>query len=58
MYAPTFMLKKATVLHELKKYADEIKIYETIRDSYPQYAQQLQVNVDKYIERAKAMAGE
>ncbi len=58
VYAPTFMLKKATVLHAQKKYADEVKIYETIRDKYPQYAQVYQVNMDKYIERAKAMAGE
>lgn len=57
-YAPTFMLKKATVLHAQKKYAEEVKIYEKIRDAYPQYAQIYQVNVEKYIERAKAMAGE
>lgn len=57
-YTPTFMLKKATVLHAQKKYADEVKIYETIRSKYPQYEQIYQVNMDKYIERAKAMAGE
>jgi tetratricopeptide (TPR) repeat protein len=57
-YAPVFMVKKATVLHATKKYADEIKIYETIRDNYPQFAQAFQVNCDKYIERAKALAGE
>ena len=46
------------MLHATKKYADEIKIYETIRDNYPQFAQAFQVNCDKYIERAKALAGE
>lgn len=58
VYAPTFMLKKATVLHAQKKYADEVKIYETIKAQFPQYEQIYQVNMDKYIERAKAMAGE
>lgn len=55
-YTPTFMLKKATVLHAQKKYADEVKLYETIRDKYPQYTQIYQVNVEKYIERAQAMS--
>lgn len=57
LYTPTFMIKKATVLHAQKKYAEEAKIYEAIRDNYPQYSQNYQFNVEKYIERANALAG-
>ncbi len=56
-YAPAFMIKKATVLHEQKKFADEAAIYQTIKDNYPLYGQQTGFNVDKYLERANALAG-
>lgn len=56
-YAPTFMIKKAVVLHELKKYADEAAIYQDIKDNYPTYSQIYRFNVDKYLERALALAG-
>ena len=56
-YTPVFMIKKATVLHEQKKYADEAAIYQTIKDKYPMYGQQNGFNVDKYLERANALAG-
>ena len=56
-YAPVFMMKKATVLHAQKKYADEAAIYQTIKDKYPMYGQQNGFNVDKYLERANALAG-
>jgi tetratricopeptide (TPR) repeat protein len=56
-YAPAFMIKKATVLHEQKKYADEAAIYQKIADEFPLYAQQTGFSVDKYLERAKALAG-
>ena len=51
------MIKKATVLHEQKKYDEEIAIYQTIKDNYPVYSQMTGFNVDKYLERANAMAG-
>ena len=57
LYAPAFMIKKATVLHEQKKYADEAAIYQTIKDQYPMYGQQSGFNADKYLERANALAG-
>ena len=57
MYTPAFMLKKATVLHEQKKYAEEAAIYQTIKDKYPVFGQQSGFNVDKYLERANALAG-
>lgn len=56
-YTPTFMIKKATVLHAQKKYTDEAALYQVIKDKYYQYTQAYQFNVDKYIERANAMAG-
>lgn len=56
-YAPLFMLKKATVLREQKKYADEAGVYKTIKEKYPQFTQAYGVNIDKYIERASAQAG-
>jgi len=56
-YTPAFLIKKATVLHEQKKYADEAAIYQNIKDNYPMYAQQTGFSVDKYLERANALAG-
>ena len=57
VYAPAFMIKKATVLHNQQKYADEAAIYQTIKDKYPMYGQQNGFNIDKYLERANALAG-
>ena len=56
-YTPAFMIKKATVLHHQKKYAEEAAIYQTIKDKYTNYGQQNGFNVDKYLERANALAG-
>ena len=56
-YTPAFMVKKATILHEQKKYAEEAAIYQTIKDKYFAYTQQTGLNVDKYIERANELAG-
>lgn len=57
MYAPAFMLKKATVLHEQKKYAEEAAIYQDIKDNFMMYTQQNRINIDKYLELANALAG-
>jgi len=57
VYTPTFLLKKATVLHELKKYADEAAVYQSIKDKYPNYLNNFNIDADKYIERANALAG-
>ena len=56
-YAPAFMIKKATILHEQKKYADEAAIFQTIKDNYPMFGQSNGINIDKYLERANALAG-
>ncbi len=56
-YTPAFMMKKATILHEQKKYAEEAAIYQTIKDKYLAYTAQNGLNVDKYLERANELAG-
>ncbi|MBQ6080575.1 MAG: tetratricopeptide repeat protein [Muribaculaceae bacterium] len=57
MYVPAFMIKKATVLHEQKKYAEEAAIYQNIKNNYYEYTRQMGFNADKYLERANALAG-
>ncbi|MCF0204614.1 MAG: tetratricopeptide repeat protein [Muribaculaceae bacterium] len=54
-YTPLFILKKATVLHEKQQYADEAKAYETIKEKYPDFSLNYNIDVDKYLERAKLM---
>ena len=54
---PAFMIKKATVLHEQKKYADEAALYQSLMDKYPMYDRQSGFSVEKYLERANALAG-
>lgn len=50
--APFFMAKQARIYHEKKEYAKELAIYESIKKDFPKYAN---LDVDKYIERAKAL---
>ena len=56
LYTPLFILKKATVLREQGKYAEEVKALQTIMDKYPNFTMSYQVDVEKYLERAKAQA--
>ena len=58
LYAPVFIMKKATVLHELGKYADEAAAYQTIKDKYLAFANESRINIDKYIERANALVAD
>ena len=55
-YTPLFMIKKATVLREQGKYADEVKVLENIRENYPEYCNTYRFEVDKYVARAKYQA--
>ena len=57
LYTPLFILKKATVLREQEKYAEEADLLQTIKDKYPDFIMGYQVDVDRYIERAKAQVG-
>ena len=51
------MFKKAQVLSNLKtpKFDEAIKVYEEMKQRYPNFADQAQV--DKYLERVKAQKG-
>ncbi len=55
-YTPLFMIKKATVLREQGKYAEELKVLENIRENYPDYCNNYRFEVDKYVARAKYQA--
>ncbi|WP_285798910.1 tetratricopeptide repeat protein [Duncaniella freteri] len=55
-YTPAFMLKEATVLREMKDYKAEVAVYEGIVKEYPNYGPQMDIDVKKYLERAKAQA--
>lgn len=57
-YTPYFMMKEATVLHEQKKYAEEADVYAQIIKEYPQYGDNNRIDMEKYLERAKALAGQ
>lgn len=58
LYTPFFMMKQARVYRELKDYAKEAAIYEKIKADYPDYGAAYQIDIDKYIERAKASKAE
>ena len=57
-YTPAFLLKEATVLREMKDYKAEAAVYDQIIKEYPNYGAQMGIDVKKYLERAKAQAGE
>ncbi len=57
-YTPLFMIKQANVYRELKEYAKEAAVYEKIKAEYPEYVASYGINIDKYIERAKASKAE
>ena len=57
LYTPLFMIKKATVYRELKNYAAEVDVFQTIKDKYPTFTQSYNFDLDKYLDRAKALAG-
>lgn len=55
-YTPAFMMKEATVLREMKDYSAEAAVYEQIVKDYPNYGAEINVDIQKYLERAKAAA--
>lgn len=55
-YTPAFMLKEATVLHEMKDYKAEAAVYDEIINKYPRFSEEVGMNFDKYLERANALA--
>lgn len=55
-YTPAFLMKEATVLREMKDYSAEAAVYEQIVKDYPNYGAEINVDIQKYLERAKAAA--
>lgn len=55
-FTPTFLMKEAVVYRELKDYSKEAATYQTILDEYPQYGQSMNIDIEKYLERAKLQA--
>ena len=56
-YTPLFMVKKATIYREQKNYAAEADVFQSIKDKYPDFSRNYNFDVNKYLDRAKAMAG-
>lgn len=57
-YTPLFMIKQANVYRALKNYGKEAALYEQIKKEYPAYGSAYGLNIEKYIERAKASQAE
>lgn len=57
-YTPYFLMKEATVYRALKDYKKEAATYQVIVDEYPDYGPSINVDMQKYLDRAKAEAGE
>lgn len=55
-YTPAFLLKEATVLHEMKDYKAEAAIYEQLKNEYPQFGQEMNIDYEKYLVRANALS--
>lgn len=58
LYTPLFLMKKATIYREQKNFKAEADIFQTIKDKYPDFAANYNIDVEKYLVRAKAQAGE
>lgn len=56
LYTPLFMAKKAVIYREQKDFSKEAEVYQTIKDKYPTFSANYNVDVDKYLARAKAEA--
>ena len=57
-YTPLFLMKQATVEHEMKDYKAEAATYQTILDRYPNYGSAVNIDFQKYVDRANALAAE
>lgn len=54
---PRVLLKEANVFNEQKNYAKSLECYETIKRDYPEFTLGNGLDIDAYIERAKARLG-
>lgn len=55
---PYFLMKEANVYNAQKNYAKEAETYRTIIDEYPAFGPSIGIDFEKYLERAKNLAGE
>lgn len=55
---PYFLMKEANVYNAQKNYTKEAEAYQTIIDEYPAFGPRMNIDFEKYLERAKALAGE
>lgn len=55
-YTPFFMLKEARVYRAKGDFAKEAKVYEEIKTNYNSYVDANNLDINRYIERAKAQA--
>lgn len=55
-YTPYFILKIARINHAMGNYSAEAEAYERVQNDYPNYASANQIDLDKFITRAKALA--
>ncbi|MBD5349528.1 MAG: hypothetical protein HDR89_01405 [Bacteroides sp.] len=53
---PYCLLKEATVLHHLGKYAEEAELYKEILDRFPEYGAQTNENYEAFYQRALKLA--
>jgi len=56
LYTPLFLMKKAVVYREQKEFGKEADMYQQIKDKFPTFSANYNVDVDKYLARAKAEA--
>lgn len=56
LYAPIFLMKKATVYRAQQNHAAEAEIYQTISDKYPEFAVEYNIDIEKYLVRAQQAA--
>lgn len=57
LYAPIFLMKKASVYRAQQNYAAEAETYQKISDEYPEFAVEYNIDIEKYLIRAQQAAG-
>lgn len=53
---PYFLMKEANVYSAQKNHAKEAEVYETIIENYAEFGPRMNIDFQKYLERAKALA--
>lgn len=53
---PYFLMKEANVYNAQKNHTKEAEVYQTIIDEYPSFGSRMNIDFEKYVERANALA--